>query len=157
VRPHVPRLAVASALVLGTAAGAFVVQGRAGAATASRQIATASRVIIDPKAWAGQPFPLAEYIDVGPELKTSRWIAVFYHRSCPKCLEALPQYELMAQDLAGKPGAPRIALIEMPPYASPDTQAPAVRSNCLVGKLDDSKKWIAETPLTITLADGIIQ
>jgi hypothetical protein len=80
---------------------------------------------------------------------------VLYHHDCPKCLEAIPRYEDQVQQAANDPAAPRVALIEVPPFGtealptSPDTP-------CVLGRLSDEKEWFVETPAVLLLHDGAV-
>jgi hypothetical protein len=57
-----------------------------------------SLVILEPSEWIGKPFPLVPHLDPKVDPSAGRWIVVLYHHDCPKCQEALPQYERLARE-----------------------------------------------------------
>lgn len=113
--------------------------------------------VLRPGEWVGKCLPLLRNIDVGDELARGRWIVVLYHHDCPSCREAVPRYERLARNHATQPDTPRIALIEMPPYAPPGQAIAWPDSPCKLGRLDDSKGWLIRTPAEISLRDCIVE
>lgn len=112
-------------------------------------------VVLEPETWTGKCFPLLEHIEIGDELTRGRWTLVLYHHDCSACQRAIPKYKHLARESAGRPDAPRIALIEMPPYGGPDNLV-SYESPCTLGRLDDSKVWFIKTPAEISLRDCIV-
>ena len=113
-------------------------------------------VLLDPSEWIGQKFDLAKHIIINFDLSKGRWTVVLYHHDCSTCQEVIPRYERLASLEADQPDAPRIALIEVPPYASPGSGLVKNDSACVFGRLRDSNEWFVRTPAAITLRDGIV-
>jgi thiol-disulfide isomerase/thioredoxin len=105
-------------------------------------------------------WPLLAHIDIADKISTGFVVALLYHYDCPECRQAIPQFEQINQVLSGNDIA--VAFIEIPPVVSgveppysPADQNPVKPDTaCLSGKLDDSKKWYAKTPLTVLLKNG---
>jgi len=112
-------------------------------------------VVLEPEKWVGKPFPLIKYIDIGEQLRNGRWKVVLYHHDCQRCQEVIPIYERSAELLStGWPKTPRIALIELPPFAQPGRSLISERSPCLSGRLANTFQWFLETPTIISLTNG---
>jgi thiol-disulfide isomerase/thioredoxin len=112
---------------------------------------TSTYEVLEPQTWIGQELPILDHIDIAEQLRTGTWLILFYHRSCPDCARAIPQYEQMARDLAGNEDFLRIALIAVPPYGrSPVSE----NSPCTLGRLADVKEWFVTTPVVALLAGG---
>jgi len=116
-----------------------------------------SQVELDPPAWVGKPFALAGHIDVGTDLLHGRWIVLLVHNGCEHCDAAVPDY--VSESTTGH-GAPvtRLAVIEMPPYAEPGDPPPwePLPDSVVTGQLDESRDWLAATPIVVLLRDGIV-
>ncbi len=97
-------------------------------------------------------WPLLAHIDIADKISTGFVVALLYHYDCPECRQAIPQFEQINQVLSGNDIA--VAFIEIPPYGSADQNPVKPDTNCLSGKLDDSKKWYAKTPLIVLLKNG---
>ena len=113
-------------------------------------------VILEPDTWAGKRFPLLNFIDVGNVLSSGHWIVVLYHHDCAACQEVIPSYVRWSQRAIGQRDAPRIALVEMPPYATAGDDLAKDSSPCLVGHLDNQRTWFVRTPVEVVLHDGIV-
>lgn len=113
-------------------------------------------VTLEPEAWTGSCFPLLKHIDIGDELAEGYWAVVLYHHDCSACQRMIPKYERLARDWAGRSDAPRIALIEMPPYGGAGDNITSRGSQCVLGRLDDVKKWLITTPVEIRISDCIV-
>lgn len=113
-------------------------------------------VVLEPQTWVGKRFPLLGSIDIGNELARGRWTIVLFRHNCSACASAIPRYEEMARKAINDPNAPRIALIEIPPYADPNERVVSSESPCKLGRLDESKLWSIATPTTISLLDRIV-
>jgi hypothetical protein len=81
------------------------------------------------------------------------WLAVLYHADCPRCRVAIPEYERQAR--AGSRRG-RIALIEMPPYASPTAALADGGSPCAYGRLRADRDWFVEAPTVVRVVDGTV-
>lgn len=102
-----------------------------------------------------QQCELLDHIDIGDQLREEIAIILFYYNTCPDCKDAIPVYDRQARQWAGNEDSIKIAFVEIPPYG--DIQPhPAIPEDtpCLLGKLDDSRKWGIVSPLVIILMDG---
>jgi hypothetical protein len=116
--------------------------------------------VIKPAEWIAdaqthKEWPMLKYIDIAGVLKSNIVVVVLYDTECETCHKAIPLYDQMARDMAGNEDAIRFALIEIPPYASGKDDIVPADTPCLQGRLDASKKWYAQTPLVVVLADGV--
>jgi hypothetical protein len=108
-------------------------------------------VILEPEAWLGKRFPLAAYIEQsGADLRKGNWTVVLYHHDCPKCQEALPQYQRLAEQLEAAGSSERVMLVEMPPFGS---EVPADGA-AQAARLSDEREWFVQAPVEIRLVDG---
>lgn len=112
-------------------------------------------VVLDPAQWIDKPFPLVSHIYGGDALESGRWTVVLYRNDCTESMAALPRYDQAARQSAGNDEAPRVALIEIPPYALDGPPVPW-DSQCLHLRLAKSREWVATTPLSLSLVDGIV-
>jgi len=110
-------------------------------------------VILEPETWIGQPLPIATHIDIGDQLLEGEWILVLFHHDCPKCQEALPRYEELAQQLIQNGSNTRIAAVEVPPYGEKTKHAVA----SLYGRLTDKQEWFVQAPVEIVVEGGIVR
>ena len=107
--------------------------------------------VLEPETWVGQKLPILEHIDIQEQLNSGNWLILLYNHDCPDCQEAIPQYQRMAEDLAGNEDFLRIVLVEVPPYYRErlSEQSPV----CRHGRLSDIKQWFVTTPCVLLLAD----
>jgi hypothetical protein len=112
---------------------------------------TATYEVLEPETWVGRELPILPHIDIADQLRSGAWITVFYHYDCPDCAKAIPAYEQMARDLAGKQALPRIALIAVPPWGRGPV---GENSPCTLGHLARTKEWFVTTPAVALLSDG---
>ena len=112
--------------------------------------------VVDPKRWTGRPLPIMENIQVDGELGRGSWLVVLYQRHCPSCQAAIPEYEERARSGGKEMARWRVALIEVPPYGDPAKTLPLPASPCLLGRLDQSRRWFVETPSAFFLRDGVV-
>jgi hypothetical protein len=146
----------ASVLALGIPGGVAMATAHAAAVTDDGALLGRGRfVVLEPETWVGKRFPLLPHIDIGEQLSRGKWIVVLYSHDCSHCQEALPAYRQTAMSLAGRPDAPRVALIELPPY---DDRPPPAGDGApwRAGKLSASREWFAQTPVELALAEGEI-
>jgi len=125
-------------------------------------------VVLEPEKWAGQKFSLAEHIladhiDIGSQLKSGQWIILLVHHDCEHCAAAVPRYvaavERQKDEARGQnaDAEPRLAVIEMPPFADAGDPPPwQLPSTVLSGRLDQSRDWFATTPVALLIKDGIV-
>lgn len=105
-------------------------------------------VILRRETWIGKPFPLAEHLMPKITFEGGHWTVLLYHYDCPRCREAVPEYERLA--LARKDR--QIVLIETPPYGSDQsTEGAAIHV-----RLSDAREWFVQTPVEVCVDDGIV-
>lgn len=63
-------------------------------------------------------------------------------------------FRRLAGQTAGRKDAPRVALVEMPPYESATAAAQAGVPYWAVGRLSDAREWFVMTPVILFLNDG---
>ena len=107
-------------------------------------------VLLDPENWRGKRFPLLDYVDIGERFKEGKWLVMLYHHDCPKCQEAIHDF----QEYCGAGGNSRVALIEMPPYGNSTAILGLEQMKVLHGHLDTTHEWFARAPVFVTLGDG---
>jgi len=139
---------------------ALLVAGRAMSSRATARlgpdgkiVGDARAVVLKAEAWVGCECPLLRHIDVGKQLSEEAWTVVLYRHDCPRCLAVLPQYEREAAAMAGRPNAPGVALVEIPPYEKPESPQTG-RGACVRGRLSDRRDWLVATPAVIHLVQG---
>lgn len=119
------------------------------------QLGKSGIVVLAPETWIGQRFPLVAHIDIGDQLAEGLWLVLLHRPDCSACRDAVSQYELLAQDFSTNSGCPRIALIQLPPYA-PDAKTiddvPWVS-----GHLNDAKQWRLSGPVSVLIESGQVQ
>lgn len=111
-------------------------------------------VTLRPETWVGKEFWLLKYIDIGDRLAAGRWTVVLYHHDCDACRRAIPRYEALCRRARSNGKDPRVALIEIPPYASANATRDA---SCALGRLSDTKVWSVVTPAEVVLNDGVVE
>jgi len=123
-------------------------------------------VVLEPKKWIGKRCPLLEYIDDAPgtskpgeqpvreRLAKGEWIVVLYHHDCPRCIEDVPKYEDLARRSAANGTAPRVALIEVSPFADRTTGLVSRDTHCALGRLDGTRTWFVDALASFTLCAG---
>lgn len=120
-------------------------------------IAAGETVLLSPEKWIGKPFVLGGYTDLGAQLDRGEWMVLFYHHDCEHCRRAVPRYlqwSGLRQSLAG---GPKLALVEMPPYASPGEALVPASAPVPTGRLTDSQDWFVTAPLALLLHDGTVR
>ena len=111
-------------------------------------------IVLEPETWISKPFPLVRYIDIGDQIARGEWIVVLYRWDCPQCREVIAQYDQVGRDLSEVPGAPRVALIEMPPFGESIEPLVSANSRCAMGRLTTERQWSAITPLVVYLTEA---
>jgi hypothetical protein len=114
--------------------------------------ASHNTVFLEPERWVGGPFPLFSHIvnEDAESLRKGTWRVLLYHHDCKKCQRAIESLR------NGSTGAPQeqLALIELPPYGG---DIPTISHTTFRHvHLSDRWKWFAETPIELTLHDGIV-
>jgi len=114
-------------------------------------------VVLEPEAWPGKRMGLLRHIDTGEQLAKGRWTVVLYRHDCPHCRKEIGRFERTCRKTANTPGRAGMAMIELPPYAHPGKSLLASDTPCLRGKVSDKRKWFVETPVALSLADGVVK
>ena len=141
-------VAVPSGIAMASPASATIVEN-------GDIVGKSSFVFLEPEKWTGKRFPLLNHIDIGEELGKGKWIVVLYDHNCPHCQAAMPQYGIVSKELAKQNGAPRVVLVEVPPYDG--TLALSCNSSsCARGKLNNTREWFLEAPLELSLDNGVV-
>jgi len=150
---------VATSLIVGAVAGWAMLSFEAAAVDDAGDIVGDSQfVVLEPEQWIGKPFPLSQHIRIDADIQTGHWLVVLFHHDCSTCREAIPGYQQMATQATADTALPRIALIEMPPYALPQHRAfDHAQSTAAVGQLVDHVEWFVTTPTRIEIIDGIVK
>jgi hypothetical protein len=110
-------------------------------------------VVLEPEKWIGKRFPLLSYIDIGDTLKDGEWLVLLYRYDCPKCRTAIQDLPRTIRTF----GVRQIALVEMPPYGDVQEVPEIDVFSLLTGRLNDSKRWFVQAPVTIVLHNGFVE
>jgi hypothetical protein len=112
-------------------------------------------VALQPDLWTGQRLPVLKHIDIGGQLGNGDWILVFYRANCQMCKQAIPRYTTLAYELANRPGAPKVALVEVP---TDDDSSWPVRPGkvCARARLSAKKRWAGTVPWFLGTKDGVV-
>jgi hypothetical protein len=115
---------------------------------------TAAFEVLEPETWTGKTLPIMARIDCAEQIQQDRWLIMLFHHDCPDCAEALPVFGEIADNFLGNEDTLQLALIEVPPYG---VETGSHDSACLLGRMDESKKWMVVTPSVLLLADGVVR
>ncbi|HEX7379260.1 MAG TPA: cysteine peptidase family C39 domain-containing protein [Pirellulales bacterium] len=107
-----------------------------------------------PSDWLGRPLPLLPFIDIAEQLDNGDWEVILHRRGCENCERAIARATQVR--MAGPAGGPRLALIELPPYADGGGSSSAQLAVASRGKLSSDRVWAIETPLELGLRKGIV-
>ncbi len=108
----------------------------------------------EPIEQAGTAWDKLPHIENSDQLKTGMWIVTLFHYNCPDCEEAIPRYMEQASNFEG---AINFAFIEVPPYGDISHLPLEQDLPVFVGKLDESKDWMIQTPRVLLLVEGIVE
>jgi hypothetical protein len=113
-----------------------------------------STLVLMPEKWQGKLLPVQPYVTIDTTLQTGRWVVVIYDAECSVCQQALPLYLKLAREKAPALFGRQVAFLALPPYGAPpqDTHL----DNIACGVLADTKEWITETPILVTLENGFV-
>ncbi|MCF7972765.1 MAG: hypothetical protein K9N55_03010 [Phycisphaerae bacterium] len=119
------------------------------------QKVTAAFEVLEPQTWTGRTLPILPHVDIADRLEQGNWLIMLFHHDCPDCAKALPEFQQMADSFAGNEDTLQLALVEVPPlgYDTHDT----AESNRLLGRMDETKKWLVVTPAVLLLTDGRVR
>lgn len=106
--------------------------------------AAGNTIVLKPALWVGKKFPLLPYIEADSRLADGDWVVWLYHDSCPTCRQRL-------RSLTPAEGN-RLVIIEVPPYSDSLERIPFAR-----GRLTERYDWFIETPVAITIRDGVVK
>ncbi len=122
---------------------------------AGQIIGTGKWILLEPETWTGKKLPILRYLhmDRAEELSKGNWAVILYRHDCPHCREELGK---MRASLKGTE-PPRMAFVELPPYGSGRAAFLPEGKNLFFGKLDESKSWLVETPVMLSLDGGIVR
>ena len=115
--------------------------------------ASGNLILLEPEKWVNETFPLTKHIEIDNDLTQGDWLVVLYHHDCPKCQEALPKYQALAQSLKASGSERRVALIEVPPFGPHVDYVPPT---VIYGQLPKSKDWFVQAPVEIQVVDSVV-
>lgn len=117
-----------------------------------------SLVVLLPEEWQGKALPVLAHIDIGEHLARGKWLVLFYHLGCPRCEKLIDGFRESGRGSGADSGAPCVAMIEVPELGREAADDPEIdTSECLLGKLSQSKEWFMSTPAILALEDGIVR
>ncbi len=96
---------------------------------------------------------MLNHVDIAEQLLSGVRIVLFYHYDCPDCAVAIPLYSEYSKQLAADEQI-QFAFIKGPPFGPDDQDPVPADTTASVGKLDQSRDWIFESPLIFLLKDG---
>lgn len=96
---------------------------------------------------------MLKHTDIVEQLTNDVRIILFYHYDCPDCAVAIPLYSQYSGQYAADEQI-QFAFVKGPPYGADEEDPLPDDTTAIVGKLDLSRDWIFESPLTILLIDG---
>ena len=113
-------------------------------------------VLLKPDDWVGKRLPLLPHINVNKHVERGDWIVLLYHFECPVCQLAIAEFDRAGRRPHEREAIPKLALVEIPPYAADlDSVVPA-DSPCVRGRLAEITKWFVKTPLEVRISDGVV-
>ncbi len=98
--------------------------------------------------------PMLKMIDIGDKLRKGIIVVVLYRYDCPHCTEEIPKYDKMSREVGNDENSIRFAFVQVPPYAPEGKDPVPADSIALRGKLEDTRRYIFETPVIVLLNDG---
>jgi hypothetical protein len=113
-------------------------------------------VVLEPEKWAGQPFILANYIDVGSQLTRGDWIVLLYRYDCDHCRRAVPKYMALAEQ-KNESISSSFAFIQIPPFAPDGQELIRPSAAVTIGRLSGKWDWFSPTPVMVRLHNGSVQ
>lgn len=111
---------------------------------------------LEPEKWTNKDFTLAGHTDIQNRLDHGVWLVLLHTHTCSSCRESVHLYRELALEFSRNENAPKIAMIELPPYGteqtSLDMDGPVVH-----GKLDKSRLWKIKSPVLLLVDDNKVQ
>jgi hypothetical protein len=102
-------------------------------------------IILQPRAWIGQRFPLLYRIVVNEDIDRGKWNVILLRRGD----EVVAQYASSGESLLAT-----VAFIYLNPC---DQVSSSERRQGVVGCLRGGYNWIADTPVSLVLNNGIVE
>jgi thiol-disulfide isomerase/thioredoxin len=96
---------------------------------------------------------MLNHVDIAEQLRTDVKIVLFYHYDCPDCAVVIPLYSEYSKELAADEQI-QFAFVKGPPYGPDELDPIPADTTALVGKLDQGRGWLFESPLIFLLKDG---
>jgi hypothetical protein len=97
---------------------------------------------------SGQPFPYFDDVDIGPALAKGTWVVLLVQPGCEACERELARSERETRRLRLP-----LAVLQLPSGVRGGIHSSTGR---IVGSLKARKRWVARTPLTFRLDDGVV-
>ncbi len=119
-------------------------------------------VILKPGEWAGKQFTHFDALEepdvmgASTSLRRGVWLVFFYHGDCDKCKALLPEYQAFAATRAA--AAPRMAFVEVPPFAIRAASRPDYGGDLarLWLRFRPGTDWFMPTPTVMLTRDGVV-
>lgn len=118
---------------------------------AGQIVGTGKQVLLEPEAWKGKRFPLADHIETTEKLMSGQWQVVLYHHDCPDCLQAIAKLRQRAER---RELTDRVVLVEAPPFGPEAKIAKLATPGFARGKLKADRDWLFYSPAMAWLEDG---
>jgi hypothetical protein len=114
-------------------------------------------VILEPETWLGTRFALLGHTDVDDHIAVGKWVVLLYHHDCMDCRKLIVRYQQRAGESANIAENPSLALLELPPYGDISEMPNSAESPFLCGRVTDDRKWFVQTPVELSLTDGVVR
>jgi len=114
------------------------------------EIGESEVLILKPKEWIGQDFPLHDAISPSINLTKCDCIVLLYHHDCPKCIEALARYKQLVKSAAEHGDDLEVVIVEVPPFGELEYETEFLRP----ARLSADKEWFVQAPVELQLRDG---
>lgn len=111
--------------------------------------------LLDPEDWIGKRLPLLTYLRADESLAIGSKALLFYHPDCPKCREAVAHYCHLPPPFSDGLTA-RIFLVNLSIQPQHKSMLIDEVTCCVAADLDSHKEWVMQTPVLVTLEDGMV-
>ena len=127
------------------------------AITSSGEIIGESRVVmLYPKEWINQKWPLSSFVEIAEDLEQGYWIVVLYGADCRSCHEHFNEWKNKGFPVPSE-GDERIALLEITGNSENALKRALVAEPYIWGSLIRERQWYVETPVVLLLQEGIVR
>jgi hypothetical protein len=152
------RLSVAGGIFVCLAAPvtAAILNFRHDSFTSDGRIHPSGFAILEPKKWLGRSLPVLPYLDIEADLSRGDWVVVFHRHDCSKCAALMANWIRFAEQAKRRGNVPRVALVEVPPFADPVQLHVRPQPALSSGKLSDGVDWFIQTPTVIRVSGGTV-